>query len=172
VGVIDQSIQYAFHSSVRIGSSVRSVSSSIRVGVKNSPCGACTRDCSCDAYCETVHSIASSYTRSSLDRWVQSDRLVQSATLGSVTLLFCRRTSMIVEVRAAGLLLPVAWESGGIPWIPSCGNSVATMRCLVDSCSNVLLTLLLLLLLMCHSCCAEQSLLQHLPSALAGGPCL
>jgi hypothetical protein len=41
------------------------------------------------------------------------------------------RTSSTVEVRAAGLLLPVAWESSGIP---SCGNSVATVRCLVDSC--------------------------------------
>jgi hypothetical protein len=126
---------------------------------------ACTRDRSCDAYCKAVHSIASSYSR--LTCFLQSVTLVQSV-----------RTSMIVEVRAAGF--PTVWES-------ACGNC------------NVLLTLLLLLLLQrCatpvsgavtatapsfSSCrrpllvalvvpllCAEQSLLlslQHLPRALA-----
>jgi hypothetical protein len=38
---------------------------------------------------------------------------------------------MTVEVRAAGLLLPVAWESGGIP--SSCGNCSVPLTLLSPS---------------------------------------
>jgi hypothetical protein len=79
--------------------------------------------------------------------------------LSTVDLRTVSRTSSTVEVRAAGLLLPVAWESSG--GIPSCGNC------------NVLLTLLLLLLL---QLCAtpvrgavtllHNTFLQLLPEAL------
>jgi hypothetical protein len=114
-------------------------------------CSCCTLDRSCDSYCETVHSITSLYTRlvlRTLDRFfVRSILLGVRCTFG--------RTSKIVEVRAAGLVLPVAvgvrWDSLLVVTYHSCGRF--TRR---DCCSSLLLTLLLP---------------QHLPSALAGGPC-
>jgi hypothetical protein len=82
------------------------------------------------------------------------------------------RTSLFAEVRAVGV------PSGGIPLVVTVGSPVGFP---LDDSSSVLLTLLspsaaaaavgLVVTLDVPLLCAEQSLLQHLPSALAGGPC-